>query len=105
MPHLPRVTERSLILQKSFYKSWIARAETDPLAKQLIHRFQHRPAEELYDVVNDPLEMNNIANDSRLASVKLDLKARLLKWMEQQGDKGQQTEMEALEHQVKGQKE
>ena len=51
------------------------------------------------------IEMNNIANDSRLGGVKKDLKIRLLKWMEQQGDKGQQTEMEALEHQTKGLKE
>lgn len=48
------------------------------------------------------IEMNNIANDSQLSSVKKDLKERLLKWMEQQVDKGQQTEMEALEHQTKG---
>ena len=88
-----------------FYKSWIDKAATDSLAKQLVFKFAHRPAEELYDVVNDPLEMNNIANDSRLASVKKDLKERLVKWMEQQGDKGQQTEMEALEHQTKGGKE
>ena len=88
-----------------FYKSWIDKAATDSLAKHLVFKFAHRPAEELYDVVNDPLEMNNIANDSRLASVKKDLKERLVKWMEQQGDKGQQTEMEALEHQTKGGKE
>jgi len=51
------------------------------------------------------IEMNNIAYDSRFASAKQDLKERLLKWTEQQGDKGQQTEMEALEHQTKGGKE
>lgn len=88
-----------------FYKSWITKAATDSLASHLVYKFQHRPAEELYDVVNDPLEMNNIADDTQYANIKKELKEKLLKWMEQQGDKGQQTEMEALEHTVKGAKE
>lgn len=87
-----------------FYKSWITKAATDSLAKHLVYKFQHRPAEELYDVVNDPLEMNNIADNPLYTNIRKELKDKLLKWMNQQGDKGQQTEMEALEHQVKNQK-
>lgn len=85
----------------TFYKSWEEKAATDPGAKQLVDRFQHRPAEELYDDVNDPLEMNSIASDPKYASVKEELKGKLMEWMAQQGDKGEQTEMEALDHQVK----
>lgn len=87
-----------------FYKSWIAKTATDSLAKHLVYSFQHRPAEELYDVVNDPLEMKNIADNPRYTKIKSGLKDKLLKWMKQQGDKGQQTEMEALEHQTKNKK-
>ena len=101
----PAATFQNGVTNSPLFASWIAKAKDDVVARKLVYNFQHRPAEELYDVVNDPLEMNNIANDPRLASVKRDLKDRLLNWMEQQGDKGQQTEMEALEHQVKGQKE
>jgi len=85
----------------TFYKSWIAKAATDSVAKDLVNKFQHRPSEELYDVVNDPLEMNNLAGNPQYSNIKNDLKGRLLMWMDQQGDKGQQTEMEATDHQVK----
>lgn len=84
------------------FKSWIAKAAIDSMAKNLAYKYQHRPAEELYDLKSDPYEMFNIANDSRFVSVKNELKDKLMKWMEQQGDKGQQTEMEALEHMTKG---
>lgn len=101
----PEATFQNGVTNSPLFASWIARAATDPAAKRLVYNFQHRPAEELYDVIKDPLEMNNIADDPACAAVKKELKEKLLKWMEQQGDKGQQTEMEALEHQVKGQKE
>ncbi|HUX56467.1 MAG TPA: sulfatase [Bacteroidales bacterium] len=87
----------------TFYRSWIAKADTDYFAKNLVYKFQHRPGEELYDIVNDPLEMNNIAYNPQYSKIKKELKSRLSKWMIQQGDKGQQTEMEAIEHQVKSQ--
>lgn len=85
-----------------FYQSWIEKANTDSIARAMVNRFQHRQSEELYDLVNDPLEMYNIANDPQYLTIKKKLKHKLLKWMEQQGDKGQQTEMEAINHQVKG---
>lgn len=85
-----------------FYKSWIEKANIDSFAKTIVERFQHRPAEELYDVVNDPLELNNIVNYPQYSAIRKKLKNKLLRWMEQQGDKGQQTEMEALDHTVKG---
>ena len=85
-----------------FYQSWIEKGNTDSFAKAMVNRFQQRQAEELYDVVNDPLEQNNIADDPQYSVIRKELKDKLFKWMKQQGDKGQQTEMEALEHQVKG---
>jgi len=106
----PEATFQNIVTKSAgsggkFYQSWIARAAIDSTAKLLVNRFQHRPAEELYDVVKDPLEMNNIADDPAFSRIKKELRNNLLKWMKQQGDKGQQTEMEALEHQVIGQKE
>ncbi len=103
----PEVTFENIVTNSyesggKFYESWLEKAATNPSAKYLVDRFQHRPGEELYDVVNDPLEMNNIADDPKYSAIKKELRRRLLKWMKQQGDRGQQTEMEALDHQVKG---
>jgi len=48
--------------------------------------------------VKDPYEWNNLAGDPRYAEVKKDLRRRLLEWMRANGDKGQQTELEADMH-------
>lgn len=101
----PEATFQNGTTTSSLFKSWMAKAANDPSAKKLVYNYQHRPAEELYDVINDPLEMNNLADSPALASIKKELKEKLLKWMEQQGDKGQQTEMEAFEHQNINRKE
>ncbi|RKY07408.1 MAG: hypothetical protein DRP65_10505 [Planctomycetota bacterium] len=61
----------------------------------------NRPAEELYDCFKYQYEWNNLAGDPKYAKVKKQLRKKLYKWMAQQGDKGQATEMEAFEHQGK----
>jgi uncharacterized sulfatase len=83
------------------YDSWRKKAQSDADAADKIRRYENRPAEELYDVVKDKYEWNNLADDPKYAKVKSQLKAKLYKWMDQQGDKGQQTELEAFEHQTK----
>nr|WP_320022329.1 sulfatase [uncultured Draconibacterium sp.] len=80
------------------FNSWKEKGKTDEFAKSLSYKYQHRPAEELYDLNNDPYEMNNIASNPKYADIKKELRDKLYQWMDQQGDKGQQTEMEALEH-------
>ena len=61
-----------------------------------MNRYQYRPAEELYDILNDPFEFNNLAEQKNLKPVKHDLRLRLFRWMAEQGDLGQETEMAAL---------
>ncbi|UZD22064.1 sulfatase [Algoriphagus halophytocola] len=48
--------------------------------------FGSRPAEELYDVVADPYQLNNLAEDKSYASVKAEMKEKLQKWMEETHD-------------------
>ena len=48
--------------------------------------FGQRPEEELYDVRNDPYQLNNLAANPALATVKSKLKADLLQWMSDTGD-------------------
>jgi uncharacterized sulfatase len=51
-----------------------------------VDRYHQRPEYELYDLVNDPFEQNNMI-DSAVQSDRIgDLKRRLEKWMEEQKD-------------------
>lgn len=45
-----------------------------------------RPAEELYDLTNDPWEMNNVADRAEYAREKAKLRGMLEKWMRDTGD-------------------
>lgn len=81
------------------WSSWLKKAETDGFSGRQVHNYQHRPAEELYDIVNDPYQLHNLAADKRYASDLKKLRGKLQKWMKSQGDSGQPVEMEALEHQ------
>jgi uncharacterized sulfatase len=80
---------------ENFWQSWLDKADTDPHAKALVERYIRRPAEEFYDLRNDHYEMKNLADDPKCAAKKAELRAKLLEWMESQGDEGQKTEMEA----------
>ncbi|MCK5564916.1 MAG: sulfatase [Planctomycetes bacterium] len=98
----PDVKFQNVIVTKGFvYASWKKKAETDADAADKIARFENRPAEELYDVVKDQYEWNNLADDPKYDKIKKQLREKLYDWMAQQGDKGQATEMEAFEHQTK----
>ncbi len=62
---------------------------------QLIFFGDRKPAEELYDLQNDPHEIHNLANDPRFKWA-LDEHRKLLKgWISETGDKGQKVESDA----------
>jgi len=83
-----------------YLPEWEKRAaEGDARAQFLTQRFFQRPAVELYDLEHDPHEMTNLAEDPSLREVRELLETRLLDWMQEQGDKGMETELEALKHQ------
>jgi uncharacterized sulfatase len=86
---------------KQYWPSWVEKAKTDPKAAYLVRMYQHRPAEELYDLKTDPWELENLAGRPDLAEVQADLARRLDAWMDQQGDRGNATEMQARERQGK----
>lgn len=85
----------------AFWPTWVEAANTDKFARETVHRYQWRPGEELYDLVNDPYEFTNLAENQAYKAVKKDLRLRLLRWMDEQGDQGQATEMDALNHTFK----
>ena len=47
-----------------------------------------RPAEELYDIVNDPYEINNLASDPDYDGTRNDMRSHLYEWMTESNDPG-----------------
>jgi len=72
----------------AYWPSWMFNTTFDQRTNQLVIRFLNRPAEELYDLRNDPFEMDNLADDPQYAEVKQRLAAELERWMHAQGDPG-----------------
>jgi len=85
------------------FQSMLAAAKT-PEQKQLVNAYQVRPAVEFYDVVADPLEMNNLASDPKYKNEIAKLRKQLDSWMTSQGDEGVGTELKANERQHRGKK-
>lgn len=101
----PDVTFKNACVKLPSFVSWKKKADAgDAAAAEVVRRYEHRPAEELYDVTQDELEWKNLADDPKLAEAKAELKNQLAMWMTAQGDKGAQTEMEALDHQGRNRK-
>ncbi|MFD2872951.1 sulfatase [Mucilaginibacter ximonensis] len=86
---------KNTVVRMPFFKEW---QEANPTRSDF---YQVRPEEELYDIVNDPYDLNNLAADQKYASIKASLKGKLEAFMHQQNDKGIETEMQALTRQPK----
>jgi len=69
-----------------FWDSWVQKAKTDVRAKMLVDAYQHRPAEELYDLAKDPYETNNIVDDPQNRRLLKYMRKQLADWRKQQGD-------------------
>jgi arylsulfatase A-like enzyme len=69
-----------------FWNTWVQSARTDPAAQRIVEAYLHRPSVELYDLAQDPYEMNNLAADPARAETLTSLHRRLDQWREEQGD-------------------
>ncbi len=74
--------------RNSVWFSWVDNEVSKPGDKNLINRFVNRPPVEFYDTAKDPYEFNNLAHDPVYQEKIKALRTELLKWMDQQGDKG-----------------
>lgn len=74
--------------------SWQEKAKTDAFARTQIKRYQQRPAEEFYDLKNDPYELNNLigqlTGESEHQAQRAYLSQQLELWMAEQNDLGLQ---------------
>jgi N-sulfoglucosamine sulfohydrolase len=94
----PEAEFRNACTASKEFKSWEAKAAAgDEKAQQLVQKYKFRPEIEFYDIVNDPLEMNNLAGNPEYKSVRAELRAELDRWMVHCGDEGQATELKALD--------
>jgi uncharacterized sulfatase len=81
-------TNNVTVVGQGGWQSWVARAADDPFAAARVARYQHRPAEELYDLDADPAELVDLARDPAYADVLERLRPALDGWMAEQGDRG-----------------
>ncbi len=72
----------------SMWKSWLETAKSDADALRLVNGYLTRPAIELYDLQEDPWELNNIAELPEHADRISTMREALEAWMQQQGDRG-----------------
>ena len=92
----PEVPFSNAVFRTDFWTEWTAAAEAgDPDAIVAVRRYQHRPAEGLYDCLKDPWNRHNLADDPAYTTVKVHLSIALNTWMTDQGDQGQPTEVAA----------
>lgn len=87
------------------FRSMVAAAEAgDKAAQKAVNRYHYRPKFEFYDVVNDPMEMNNLAAAPEHKALIAEMKEELRSWMKSQGDEGVDTELVANHHKQKSNK-
>ncbi len=95
----PETTFQNACTRSPEFKSWEVKAASgDQDARSKVHRYMHRPEIELYDVLADPLELNNLAADPKYDDRQAEFRAELEGWMTRCGDRGQATELDALQY-------
>ncbi|MDG2381167.1 MAG: sulfatase [Pirellulaceae bacterium] len=82
----------------NYWKSWVREAASNPHAMKLVQRYLKRPAEEFYDLEDDPYELTNLATVPAHQTRIQEMKKRLREWMQQQNDMGVETENAAQVH-------
>ena len=75
-------------LNNPYWATWVWDSWNSPRSYNLVKRYMHRPAEQLYRVAADPYEMKNLANDPEEAKHLAKLRKELDRWMNTQDDPG-----------------
>jgi len=74
--------------EMKYWTSWIHQATFDDAALKAINRYMIRPEYELYDIENDPYEMNNLFGSKEYEDIIQLLQRKLNEWMISQHDPG-----------------
>lgn len=70
----------------AYWDSWDKAAAVSPEAAAIIEAYYTRPQEELFDLENDPLELQNLIADPSLQEQRERLRNELANWIESQDD-------------------
>lgn len=70
------------------WNSWVEKAKIDPKTARLVYLTQHHPVEELYDVKEDPYELNNLAFLETYQPILEKMRVDVQEWMQSHGDEG-----------------
>ena len=76
------------LLNNPYWGTWIWDSTTSKRTYELVKRYTHRPAEQLYRLSSDKYEMENLVDEPEHALLKQELSSRLDQWMQAQGDPG-----------------
>lgn len=86
-PGVRFITHIDKVEQDHFYfDSWEEKAKKVSNAKELLFRYSYRPPDELYDMKNDPWELNNLAVQPDRTKVLAELRQLLDRQLQQQGE-------------------
>jgi len=72
--------------QRPYFATWEQAARTNLDAASIVQRYHARPAEELYDLSEDPHEERNLSTEPRHGARLEKMRAELAQWMREQGD-------------------
>ena len=74
-------------IDNSYTKTLLLQGARDPkLAAFRQHAIGKRPEYELYDLTNDPWQMNNMSGNAKYRRVERQLKSKVVRWMRQTND-------------------
>lgn len=96
-------TFQNYVVKQPFFLEWKEKAAAgDTHAADRVAAHGTRPPVEFYDIENDPFETSNLADDAQHADAIAKLRRQLQDWMESQGDRGLETELEAYKRMTHG---
>lgn len=95
MPELPYYQDLNYRKQMKGMAELLKLRDEGQLSGLQMHWFRpNKPVEELFDVKNDPYEVNNIANDPKYADKLKELRTQHETWTKKYGDLGELSEKE-----------
>jgi len=97
MPHLPYIQKSKIFSDdKESYRMLWRMYHNNELSEESLKMFATKPIEELYDLENDPNELNNLAFDPKYSDTLNKLRLRLKSYVIETGDLGYLYESEMV---------